>query len=133
MYESDLEKVITDREAEDCLQGRIPSQKWIKTFRAVAYGWLSYAGILHREQKSDPLEYKVVYDYVQWARDSKGLADATLTGRERELKCFMSFIQRKSGLTSLSLVITMTGSLKTQNAKNLWPFLFSSISNNYLM
>lgn len=49
VYESDLEKVITDREAEDCLQGRIPSQKWIKTFRAVAYGWLSYAGILIRE------------------------------------------------------------------------------------
>lgn len=103
VYESDLEKVITDRESEDCLQGRTPSQKWIKTFRAVAYGWLSYAGILHRGQKSDPLEYKVVFDYVQWARDSKGLADATLTGRERELKCFMSFIQRKSDLTSLSL------------------------------
>ena len=101
--ESDIKKVITDREAEDCLQGRIPSQKWIKTFRAVAYGWLSHAGILHLDQKSNPLKYKVVYDYVQWARDSKGLADATLAGRERELKCFMSFIQRKSGLTSMSL------------------------------
>ena len=67
VYESDLKKVMADREAEDCSQGRTPSQKWIKTFMAVAYGWLTYAGILHREQKSYPLEYKVVYDYVQWA------------------------------------------------------------------
>lgn len=101
VLESDLEKVIKDREAEDCSQGRPPSQKWIKTFRTVAYGWLSYAGILHREEKLDPLEYNVVCDYVQWARDSKGLAEATLIGRERELKCFMSFIRRKSSLISL--------------------------------
>ena len=103
VFESDLEKVIKDREAEDCSQGRTPSQKWIKTFRTVAYGWLSYAGILYREEKLDPLEYDVVRDYVQWARDSKGLADATLIGRERELKYFMSFIRRKSSLISLSL------------------------------
>ena len=67
VFESDLEKVIKDREAEDCSQGRTPSQKWIKTFRTVAYGWLSYAGILHREEKLDSLEYNVVCDYVQWA------------------------------------------------------------------
>lgn len=53
IYESDVENVIKDRIAEDCSKGCIPSQKWIKTFRAVAYGWLSYAGFLHKKQESD--------------------------------------------------------------------------------
>lgn len=101
--ESDIEKAIMDKVAENCSKGRVPSQKWIKTFRTVAYGWLSYAGILHREQESAPPEYMVVHNYVQWARDSKGLADATLESRERELKCFMSFIQSRNGLLTLSL------------------------------
>lgn len=101
--EADITKVITDRESEDRSKGHIPSQKWIKTFRAVAYGWLSYAGFLHLEHKTEPSEYKTVYDYTLWAQESKGLAESTLKGRELELKCFMSFIRRKSSLTSLSL------------------------------
>lgn len=101
--ESDIEKVITDIAAEDCSKRRVPSQKWIKTFKTVAYGWLSYAGMLHREQESNPPEHKVVHNYVQWARDNKGLADTTLESRERELKRFMSFIQSRNGLLSLSL------------------------------
>ena len=92
IFESDIEKVIKDRVAEDCSKGCVPSQKWIKTFKAVAYGWLSYAGLLHQDQESNPLEYRVVHQYLQWARDSKGLADATLESREQELKHFMSFI-----------------------------------------
>ena len=103
IFESDIEKVIKDRVAEDCSKGCVPSQKWIKTFKAVAYGWLSYAGLLHQEQESNPLEYRVVRQYLQWARDSKGLADATLESREQELKHFMSFIQSRNGLQSLSL------------------------------
>lgn len=59
--ESDIEKVITDIAAEDCSKRRVPSQKWIKTFKTVAYGWLSYAGMLHREQESNPPEHKVWY------------------------------------------------------------------------
>lgn len=101
--ESDIDKVIHDRTAEDLSKGRTPSLKWIKTFRAVAYGWLSYIGILNREQKSNLLEYNAMCDYIQWARDSKGLADATLIDRRRELKLFMSFVQSKGGLTFLSL------------------------------
>lgn len=103
IYESDVENVIKDRIAEDCSKGCIPSQKWIKTFRAVAYGWLSYAGILHKKQESEPLEHMVVHQYLLWARDCKGLAFSTLDGRKRELKCFMSFIQSKNDLPSLSL------------------------------
>ena len=53
VFESDLEKVIKDREAEDCSQGRTPSQKWIKTFRTVT------AGDTHRiELKGDSLRRK---------------------------------------------------------------------------
>ena len=101
--DSDIEKVIKDRIAEDCSMGRIPSQKWIKTFRAVAYGWLPYAGILHKEQETEPTEHRVVYRYLHWARYSKGQAFATLDGRERELKCFKSFIKGMNSLPSLSL------------------------------
>lgn len=103
IYDSDIEKVIKNKVTEDCSRGCIPSQKWIKTFRVVAYGWLSYAGILHKKQESESAEHMVVYQYLNWARDSKGLAFATLDGRERELKCFMSFIQSKNDLPSLSL------------------------------
>lgn len=101
--ESDIERVLTERAAEDCSKGHVPSQKWIKTFRAVAHGWLSYTGILRKERKPNPPEHEVVLNYVQWARDNKGLADATLKSREQELKYFMSFIQSRNGLKSISL------------------------------
>lgn len=84
IYDSDIEKVIKNKVTEDCSRGCIPSQKWIKTFRVVAYGWLSYAGILHKKQESESAEHTVVYQYLNWARDSKGLAFATLDGRKRE-------------------------------------------------
>lgn len=103
IYDSDIEKVIKDRITEDCSRGCILSQRWIKTFRVVAYGWLSYAGLLHEKQESEPTEHVAVYQYLHWARDCKGLALATLDGRKRELKYFISFIQNRNGLPSLSL------------------------------
>ena len=49
IYESDVENVIKDRIAEDCSKGCIPSQKWIKTFRA---GFLMRGSCIRNKNRS---------------------------------------------------------------------------------
>lgn len=103
VHESDIEKVILGKVNEDTSQGRIPSKKWTKTFRAVAYGWLSYMGLLPRKQGKATTGHEVVLQYIKWAKEAKGLASATLESRERELNCFMSFLRERCSLRSVTL------------------------------
>ena len=72
-------------------------------FHTVAIGWLKYAGILDEKQKNLPKEVNLVNKYVKWANEVKGLAHATLKGRERELSCFLSFIQEDMSFKEIKL------------------------------
>ena len=79
------------------------SSKWSKTFHAVANGWLKYASILEVKQKELPKGAHFVKEYLMWALEAKGLANVTLKGRERELLCFLSFIQNSTPLKDIKL------------------------------
>lgn len=66
-------------------------------FMTTAQRWLSFIGIL--DGGSEPTHingYNYVVDYINWARESKGLSATTLNGRERELKTLLSFMEQKS-------------------------------------
>ncbi len=103
IHADDIDNAVQDRIREDCSVGQAPSIKWIKTFKAVAYGWLSYMGALYVVEPSSPPGYDYVCRYLHWAKESKGLADITLEGRERELRCLMYFLHDMDNLHFLSL------------------------------
>ena len=89
----DISRIIATKEEAAKEAGGSLSPKWRKTFHAVAIGWLKHAGILDMRRKNLPKEANLVKEYIKWAFEAKGLANATLEGRERELSCFLSFIQ----------------------------------------
>jgi integrase/recombinase XerD len=95
--ESEIKEAIsrTKAELEKISTSKI-SNKWIKQFKSVAYGWLRYSKMLVKETLTLPHEYHFVIRYIHWAEQSKGLANATLESRNRELLSLVSYLQKKN-------------------------------------
>lgn len=89
----EISKIMDTKEKIAREAGGTLSSKWRKTFHAVAIGWLKHAGILDVKRKVLPKDANLVKEHIKWATSVKGLANTTLEGRERELLCFLSFIQ----------------------------------------
>ncbi|MDD2315667.1 MAG: tyrosine-type recombinase/integrase, partial [Proteiniphilum sp.] len=99
----EISGIVTTKQGAAKEAGGSLSPKWSSTFRAVATGWLKYAGMLDEKRKDLPRDANLVKKYVQWAIEAKGLAHATLEGRERELSCFLSFIQNGLSFKEIKL------------------------------
>lgn len=99
----EISGIVTTKQGAAKEAGGSLSPKWSSTFRAVATGWLKYAGMLDENRKDLPRDANLVKKYVQWAIEAKGLAHATLEGRERELSCFLSFIQNGLSFKEIKL------------------------------
>ena len=99
----EISAIIATKQQTAKAAGGSLSPKWSSTFHAVAIGWLKYAGMLDEKQKDLPKDAILVKKYVKWAIEAKGLAHATLEGRERELSCFLSFIQNGLSFKEIKL------------------------------
>src|SRR5690554_6617295 len=89
----DISRIIDTKEEVAKQAGESLSLKWRKMFHIVAIGWLKYANMLDVKRKDLPEDTNLMKEYTKGAIEVKGLAHITLEGRERELSCFMSFIQ----------------------------------------
>ena len=89
-------RIVCVKELQDA-SSSFRSLKSRNMFMTTAQRWLSFIGILNGDSEPTHINgYNYVVDYINWARESKGLSTITLNGREHELKTLLSFMEQKS-------------------------------------
>ncbi len=94
--EAEIKEAISKEKAESENNNSTLSARWIINFKSVAHGWLRYTKMLSENNPSLPPEAGLVFRYIRWAKECKGLANLTLEGRRRELLSFVAYVHQRN-------------------------------------